>query len=168
MGKKNYKRKRPLDTSSSSSNVGDLSLNKSIAEVEKSGVKKRTNTQHESKELQPTACENAPLRAYSTEDNFSDSEEEVSNTLYNSTGNLCASNVKEGKNFDSYYEFREKRAQSLEGRPWQMNVGSNYSLPTYSTAPKSNSLIRKDFLKVDSLRRLEGQMSRNDFKKGKF
>ena len=168
MGKNKLKRR--LNTSSSSSNFGDVSLN--ISEGQKFDPQMKNVLQKEVQKVLPAAhettsglTENIGKRKENEGDDIED--EEVSNSSYNSTGNLCASNVKEGKSFDSYYEFRAKRSQSLEGRPWQMKNGSTYSLPTYSLATNTNSLIRNDFLKVVSTRGLEGQRSRNDFKEGK-
>lgn len=164
MGKNNHKRKRPLDTSSSSSNLGETSMNNNIAE-EKSDVKQKSTTQSENKEIQSTACGVISLRPGSIEGkDYSDSDEDMSNLSYNSSGNLCSSNVTEEKYFESYVEsLARRRSQSLESRPRQMK-----NRPTSPLITKTKTLINEDCLKVISPRRLEDQRCSNQCKDGKL
>ena len=175
MGKRNYKRKRSLDTSSGSSNFGDLSINKSIAEEKKSDVKQKEYTQQQNKEFQPVVCGTVSLRAEG--DDISQSDEEMSNPSYNSDDNLCTYNFTEQKCFESYFEtLAKRRSHSLEGRSEQMRNESTTSLITNNKRLFQRDLFRKDlfqkdfpndFLKVASSRRLEEQRRVGDSKEGK-
>ena len=160
MGKNKNVRKRLLDTSSGTSYMDDLSINKSITE-EKLDVKHKSDTQHGTQEFRPTSSGTGTisLRTVPNEGNaFCDSDENVSTLSYNSSGNLCTSNVTEEKCFESYFEsLARRRSQSLEGRPRWTN-GPNSPLIT-----KTNRLIKEDFLKI-SRRRLEDQRCGNDRK----
>ena len=155
MGKNKNTRKRPLNTSSSSSNMGDLSMDRSIVE-EKSGVKDKSETLHENPELQTTACGVVSLRT------ASDSDKDASNLSYNSSSdNLCASVVTDEQKFESYFEsLARRRSLSLDSRPEQMKSGLNN--PIQFT--KTKTLSEKDFLKVVSPRRLESQRRWSDRK----
>src|SRR5688572_17512094 len=84
MGKKIYKRKRSLDTSSCSSNLGDLSIHKSNTDEEKSNVTQKSLSQHGNKEIQPTACGTVSLRDEGNEISLSDSDDDASNFSCNS------------------------------------------------------------------------------------
>src|SRR5688572_6615405 len=158
MGKSKNTRKRPLNTSSSSSNMGDLSMDRSIVE-EKSGVKDKSETLHENPELQTTACGGVvSLRT------ASDSEKDASNLSYNSSSdNLCASVVTDEQKFESYFEsLARRRSLSLDSRSELMKSGLNN--PIQFT--KTKTLSEKDFLKVVSPRRLESQRRWSDRKEG--
>src|SRR5688572_2806416 len=149
MGK--YKRKRSLNTSSDSSNSGNLSMNKSIAE-EKSNVK--LNTQHENQEIVSNAvCEDTASQDAFSEGNFlSDSDEAAPNSFYNSSGNIRHSNDKEEIYFESYIDtLARKRSQSLESRTEQTKT-------TPHLVTKTKGLIKENFLKVvPPPRSLDGQ-----------
>ena len=152
MGRNKNQRKRPLNTSSGSSNMGDLSMDRSIAE-EKSGVGTKSNLLHGGPEFQTATCGVVSLRTDSSADiHISDSDKEVSNTsYYSSSGNLCET-------------VASRRSLSLDSRPGQTKDGPT-SRSTLTT--KTKTLIKKDFLKMASPRRLEGHGYGSDRKEGK-
>ena len=156
MGK--YKRKRSLNSSSGSSNSGDLSMNKSIAE-ENSNVKQKLNTQYENQEIRSTAVyeDTASQSAFSEGNFLSDSDEAVPNSIHNSSGNICHANDKEERYFESYFDtLARKRSQSLQSRTEQMKTSSHL-------VTKTKGLIKENFLKVvPPPRSLDGQRFGND------
>ena len=154
MGK--YKRKRSLNSSSGSSNLGDISMNKSIAE-EKSDVSQNVNTQYENQEIRSSAvCENTALEEALSEGNcVSDSDETVPNSFYNSSGNIRRATDKEEWYFESYCDsLARKRSQSLENR-----TKNGLTSPLITN---TKSVVNENFLKVVPSRSLVDQRLGND------
>ena len=140
MGKN--KRKRSLDTSSSSKS-GNVSLN--IPEEEKLHIEKKPDTQQTNQDILSTTTETTSSKSglsQNTENiteienentsegisgnHISEFVEDTRNFIYTSCENLRSKNIAEGKcdQFESYYEsMARRRSRSLENRPdWMIDL----------------------------------------------
>ena len=153
MGKKIYKRKRSLDTSSCSSNWAIFRYTRALQKKRNRSVTQKALPQHGNKEIQPTACGTISLRDEGNEISVSDSDDDASNFSCNSAVNLCSSKFTEEKCFESYFEsLAKRRSQSLDSRPGQMKNESTSSL---SPSRKEKHCFRRTFSKWTLLEHLK-------------
>ena len=163
MGKN--KRKRSLNISSGSSNLGDTSLSKNSPQTEKSNLHHKSETRKNNQNILSTAYEDTSLTVdlTKTAENMTGDEyltENNKNTKENySDGNArkvsLSNDNRRGPgvttSFESYFEtLTKRRSQSLENRPNQMQ------------------LKKEDFLKVDTPQNLQDQRHTMDGKEGKI
>ena len=132
MGKN--QKKRPLNTSSSSSNSGDLSMNRSIREEEKLDGKQKSGVRENTTENEFTySTTSLTENTVNVDDNRNTDESNVKgndkvnsaadmrNLLCKSSENLRSENVTLEARFESYFEtLAKRRSQSLENRPNQI------------------------------------------------
>ena len=166
MGKNKLKRR--LNTSSSSSNFGDVSLN--IPEEQKFDSQKKYVLQQEVQKVLPAASETTSGLTGDIEkrkenegddiegNHTSESVEDLRNFIYKSSDNLHSdyNSQKKSDCFESYFEsLARRRCRSLENRPDQFLGKGN-----------TNKLKRENVLTNVPPRKIQDQMSGTNAKDG--
>jgi len=151
MGKN--KRKRSLNVSSSSSNLGDTSLGKNSSQEEKMDVQQNSDTRKNDQTIMSTDTSFKVNLTEIAETTTGDgdkmesmkSTEDVRNFISNSSVNLRSDKI--AQDFETYFEtLARRRSQSLENRSSQV---IDTKLP--------KQLVREDFLKVVPHKEILGQ-----------